>query len=175
MTELGDLIGEVDPAMAIVTTAIDGERAGCLIGFHAQCSIEPNRYAVWLSKANRTYRVAMFADAIAVHFPSRDDFDLAELFGGSSGDEIDKFEQCAWHPGPEGVPLLDRVPNRFVGRQRATLDEGGDHVCFILEPEVVETGGPFEPLRLSAAEKIDAGHPAGERPVPPTLTAPTGT
>jgi flavin reductase (DIM6/NTAB) family NADH-FMN oxidoreductase RutF len=173
MTDLGDLLGDLDPAMAIVTTAVDDERAGCLIGFHAQSSIEPIRYAIWLSKANRTYRVAMFAEAIAVHFPSEDDIDLAELFGGATGDDLDKFEQCAWSTGPSGVPLLDRLPNRFVGRRLTVLDHGGDHVCVILEPELVERGDPIMPLRLSAAAKIDAGHPAGERPVPPTLTAST--
>ena len=42
--------------------------------------------------------------------------DLVELFGGETGDEIDKFERCAWRPGPGGTPLLDGCPNRFVGR-----------------------------------------------------------
>lgn len=166
------LVGHVDPAMAIVTSAIDGEKAGCLIGFHAQCSIEPNRYAIWLSKANRTYRVSLFGDVIAVHFPTADDFDLAELFGGNTGDDIDKFERCDWHEGPDGVPLIDRLPHRFVGRRRAVLEEGGDHVCMIIEPDVVESGGPFTPLRLSDVTSISPGHEADERPVPPTLAAP---
>ena len=31
--------------MVVVTTAQGDERAGCLVGFHAQSSIEPPRYA----------------------------------------------------------------------------------------------------------------------------------
>ncbi|HEU4840852.1 MAG TPA: flavin reductase, partial [Ilumatobacteraceae bacterium] len=81
----------VDPAMVVVTVAHDGRRAGCLVGFHSQCSIEPLRYAVWLSKANHTYRVALLADWLGVHFLTADDHDLAERFGGATGDDTDKF------------------------------------------------------------------------------------
>ena len=36
-----------------VTTATDGAQAGCLVGFSTQCSIEPPRFGVWLSKLNQ--------------------------------------------------------------------------------------------------------------------------
>ena len=58
-----------DPALVIVTTAAGDQRAGCVVGFHSQCSIDPLRYAVWLSKANLTYRVALLATHVAVHAP----------------------------------------------------------------------------------------------------------
>src|SRR3954451_14252328 len=98
--------------MAIVTTVSGGERAGCLVGFHAQCSIDPPRYVVWLSKANHTYRIALLAGHMAVPFLDEADHDLAELFGGSTGDEVDKLARCDWEGGPDGVPLLERCPNR---------------------------------------------------------------
>jgi flavin reductase (DIM6/NTAB) family NADH-FMN oxidoreductase RutF len=167
------LMASLDPAMAIVTSAIDGERSGCLVGFHAQCSIDPNRYAVWLSKANRTYRVALFSEALAVHFPARHDRDLAELFGANTGDELDKFDRCEWQTGFGGVPLLDRLPNRLVGPRGAVLDDGGDHVCMVVEGAQVHVTGPFTPLRLSDVRDLEAGHAVGDRPVPPTLAAPT--
>src|SRR4051794_33922452 len=62
------LIARLDPAMAIVTAVSDNERGGCLIGFYAQCSIDPPRYVVWLSKANHTFRVGLHARHFAVHF-----------------------------------------------------------------------------------------------------------
>jgi GNAT superfamily N-acetyltransferase len=40
----------------------------------------------------------------------------------------------------------------------ALLDEGGDHVCVVTEPVDVRSGGPFEPLRLSEASHLVAGH-----------------
>ena len=38
------------------------------------------------------------------------------------------FAKCAWTAGPEGVPLLDGCPDRFVGRRTALMDPGADHV-----------------------------------------------
>ena len=50
-----------DPALIVVTTTAENESAGCLVGFHGQSSIAPHDYCVWLSKANRTYRVGRAA------------------------------------------------------------------------------------------------------------------
>ena len=43
------LMGSADPPLIVLTTAAEGERAGCLVGFHAQSSITPPHYSVWLS------------------------------------------------------------------------------------------------------------------------------
>jgi len=161
-------IAPLDQAMAIITTATNEERAGCLIGFHAQGSIDPFQYALWISKANHTYRVGLHAEHFAVHFPSIEDHDLAELFGGETGDEIDKFELVDWEPGPGGVPLLQRLPHRLLGRRVELFDAGGDHVCVLVEA-IGGSGGPtppLRPLRLSDATDITPGHEAEERPEP---------
>ena len=166
-----ELVARLDPAMAVVTTVVDDERAGCLVGFHAQCSIEPQRYAVWLSKANHTYRVALRSTVLAVHFLDRSQEAVARLFGTRSGDEIDKFAHCRWEPGAGGVPVLQDCPNRFVGRRVALLDEGSDHVCLVLEPTDAQAGDSFTPLRLSDVAHLHPGHEAEERPTPPTERA----
>jgi flavin reductase (DIM6/NTAB) family NADH-FMN oxidoreductase RutF len=153
-------VAELDPAMVVVTTASPDERSGCLVGFHGQASIDPPRYAVWLSKANRTYRVLWAAEHVAVHLLDVGDRDLAELFGSETGDEIDKFARCDWEPGPDGVPLLVRCPHRFVGRRASLLDDGGDHVCLVLEPLEASTGDGIDPLRLSAVADLEPGHAA---------------
>ena len=93
------LVSELDYPMFVVTTAAGGERAGCLVGFATQSSIDPPRFLVCLSKQNRTYRVARDADLLAVHSLPADATDLAELFGGETGDRVDKFAQCDWRPG----------------------------------------------------------------------------
>jgi flavin reductase (DIM6/NTAB) family NADH-FMN oxidoreductase RutF len=162
------LMGSLDTPVAVVTTASGGERAGCLIGFHSQCGINPGRVAVWLSKANHTYRVGLLAERFAVHFLTEDDVDVAELFGTFSGDDIDKFTRCDWTAGEGGVPLLDRCPNRVVARRLALEDHGSDHTCIVLHPHEATTSGPFSPLRFSAVKHLDAGHPVDDRPTPPT-------
>lgn len=154
-----------DPAMVVVTVAHEGERAGCLVGFHGQSSIDPRRYAVWLSKANRTYRVALRATHLAVHLLVAGDHEAAARFGGETGDEVDKFAGAAWRPGPGGVPLLDACPRRMVLARTTLLDEGGDHVLVVGEP--VAAWAPDitgqRPFRLGAAGDITAGHPPGDR------------
>ena len=90
------LTSGIDPAMAIVTTAVGDERGGCLIGFHAPVEHGPGaRYCVWLSKANHTYRLALRATHLGVHFLRPADFELAELFGTRTGDDVDKFADVA--------------------------------------------------------------------------------
>src|SRR5690242_15425133 len=90
------LLSELDYPMFIVTTAAGGERAGCLVGFASQASIHPARFLVCLSDKNRTYRIARDATHLAVHFVPADRADLAELFGGETGDEVEKLARTAW-------------------------------------------------------------------------------
>ena len=158
-----ELMAVLDPAMVVVTVGVAGERDGCLVGFHSQCGIDPRRYAVWLSRANRTFELAADATHLAVHLLGQDDRELAELFGGETGDEVDKLAGLAWEPGPGGAPLLERLPNRFVGRVVERLEADADHLCVVLEPveAAVAVSGP--PLRLGAITDIDAGHEADER------------
>jgi flavin reductase (DIM6/NTAB) family NADH-FMN oxidoreductase RutF len=158
------LVAQGDGPMVIVTVAAGDERAGCLVGFHTQCSIEPRRYSLWLSKANRTYRVALRADLVACHLLSEDQADLARWFGGQTGDDVDKFEGIAVDDGPEGLPLLRGCPDRFVLRRTSLVDEGGDHVCLVGEPVEVHGSGGHRPLRLQDVDDIEPGHEADERP-----------
>ena len=163
MDAFDDLIASMDGAMVVVTVAAGDERNGCLVGFHSQSSIDPPRYAVWLSKANRTYELAVTATHVAVHPLAADQHDLAERFGGQTGDDVDKLAGCAWTSGPGGVPMLDATPGRFVGRIVERVLDAGDHACLVLEPVDATGPGPDRPLRLSMADDIDAGHPADER------------
>jgi flavin reductase (DIM6/NTAB) family NADH-FMN oxidoreductase RutF len=146
--------------MVVVTAAVGDERDGCLVGFHSQASIEPRRYAVWLSKANRTSTLALHSRSLAVHVLAEDQHELAELFGGETGDEVDKLARVAWEPGPDGVPLLTDCPNRFVGRVIESAEGTGDHVLWILDPTEAQAVDPPPPLRLRAVTDIEPGHPA---------------
>jgi flavin reductase (DIM6/NTAB) family NADH-FMN oxidoreductase RutF len=152
------LMGELDYPMFIVTVAHRGKRAGCLVGFASQCSIDPPRFLACISKVNHTYRVAQGAKLLAVHFVPAHAVGLAELFGGETGDEVDKFAQAAWRPGPEGVPLLDDCENRFVGAVVETVD-AGDHVGFVLEPVAADQAGDEGQFTFHRAKRIHAGHP----------------
>jgi flavin reductase (DIM6/NTAB) family NADH-FMN oxidoreductase RutF len=153
------LVAQLDYPMFIATVAAGGERAGCLIGFATQCSIQPARFLAGISDKNRTFRVASGADSMAIHLVPENATELAELFGGETGDELDKFERCEWRPGPGGVPLLDACPNRFVGRILERVDFG-DHVGMVLEPFLAEEDEQSGQLGFHRAKRIDPGHEA---------------
>ncbi len=162
------LMASLDAPLAVVTTAMGDERAGCLVGFHAQSSIDPGRYCVWLSKANHTYRVVLRSTHLAVHFLTEDDRRLAVHFGTQSGDDVNKFAEIDHDLGEGGVPMLKALPNRLLVRRVALLDEGSDHVCVVTQPLQAEASGPFRPLRLSNVKDLTPGHGVAERNDPPT-------
>jgi flavin reductase (DIM6/NTAB) family NADH-FMN oxidoreductase RutF len=152
-----EVVAQLDYAMFIITTAADGERAGCMIGFASQVSIHPPRFLACLSDKNHTFRVAHRAGVLAVHFVTEEAQDLAELFGGETGDEIDKFERCEWRPGPEGVPILPALENWFAGRILDRIDFG-DHWGFLLEPIEGQAGRAPSTLTFHRAKRIEPGH-----------------
>jgi flavin reductase (DIM6/NTAB) family NADH-FMN oxidoreductase RutF len=154
-----ELTGDLDYPMLIVTTQADGETAGCLVGFSTQCSIDPPRFIVCLSDKNHTFRVASRAAALAVHFIPSDDTDLARLFGSQTGDSVDKFAQCRWHPGPLELPLLDDCPRWFVGQILSTQTVG-DHAAFVLEPIAANSDGDDDNLDFGQVKDLEPGHDA---------------
>jgi flavin reductase (DIM6/NTAB) family NADH-FMN oxidoreductase RutF len=139
------LVSLLDYPMFVVTTRVGDESAGCLVGFTSQVSIRPPRFMVGLSKRNHTYRVAEGAKHLAVHLVPRQHCELARLFGGETGDRTDKFARCAWHSGPNGIPILD----------------DGDHVGFLLEPIAGNAPDKFDHLvTFSDVRDLDPGHKA---------------
>lgn len=161
------LMASVDAPLVVVTTVAEDERAGCLVGFHSQASIGPERYCLWLSKANHTYRLALRATHFAVHFLSGEDLALAERFGTRTGEDADKFAGLALGHEEHGVPLLAECGNRMVLERIAVLDDGGDHVCLTARVLSAEHSGAFAPLRVADAAHLDPGHDSEERAIHP--------
>ena len=159
LDEFGALTSALDYPMFVVTAARGQKRAGCLVGFVTQCSIDPPRFLVCLSRRNHTCRIAARAQVLAVHLLDKDQQSLAVLFGTQTGDDVDKFEDCGWTEGPEGVPLLDDCPNRLVGRVVDQVD-GGDHVGFVLDVVEASASDPGPPLTFQQVRDLEPGHRA---------------
>lgn len=153
------IAADLEYPMAVVSTSSGGARAGCLVGFLAQCSIDPPLLMVWLSKRNHTTKVAAGADHLLVHFLSQDDSELAELFGGETGDEVDKFARCRWAPGPHGLPLLGDC-TRWVAGRIVERVETGDHVGHLLDLVDGGAGAWAGQLGFQSVKGLRPGHRA---------------
>jgi flavin reductase (DIM6/NTAB) family NADH-FMN oxidoreductase RutF len=155
-TTFTKVVGGLEYPMFIVTARVGDERLGCLVGFATQTSIDPQRFLVCLSHTNRTYRRGRDSELLGVHCVPAGAEDLAELFGGETGDEVDKFARSAWHDGPDGVPILDACENWFVGRVLRRIG-AGDHDAYLLEPVAAHCGAHGE-FTFHRAKHITAGH-----------------
>lgn len=154
-----DEMATLDGPMVVVTARAGDDRAGCLVGFHTQASIDPARYLVCLSTKNHTYATATRSTHLAVHFLADHHFAVAERFGAACGAEIDKFAGLGFRDGPGGAPILDDCAHWFVGAVLGTLPID-DHVAFGLEP--VASGGASRRsalLGFQAVKGLAAGHP----------------
>lgn len=153
----------LDYPMVVVTASGpedgSGPPSGCLVGFHSQCSLRPSLFMVWVSQLNHTHAVAGASDYIGVHFLDRRQPELAQLFGGSTGDHQDKFSRCRWSYGPHRVPVLGDCANWICG-QVVERQPTGDHTGLLVRP----VGGAartqdFEPLSFQQIRDIEPGHP----------------
>lgn len=155
-------VGGIDRPMVVVTAAHGAERSGCLVGFSTQVSIDPPRFLVCISKKNHTYPVALAAATLTVHAVPADRLDLAQLFGGETGDEVDKLAHCRWSEGPDETVLLDDCPLRFRGRVHDRIDLG-DHFGFVLDPlrdGGTEPDGFAAVVTFADVQDLKPGHPA---------------
>jgi flavin reductase (DIM6/NTAB) family NADH-FMN oxidoreductase RutF len=157
------LVSATDPVMLVVTAAVGGRRDGCLVGFHAQCGIEPRRYALWMSKANGTTDLVTDERCthVGVHLLRADQHPLARRFGTLTGDDVDKLAGLPWTEGPGGSVRLSDCPDHWVGRKVDLVDVDADHLCLVVEP--VEVSRDRDPssarwLRLGQVADLVAGH-----------------
>lgn len=162
------LMSSLDPPLVVVTTAADGEQAGCLLGFHTQSSISAQQYSFWVSKANHTYVVSLRSSHFGIHFLSADDAAWAEHFGAQSGDDHDKFAAIQLEDNGGNPPLIKALPNRLVVERIAMLDDRGDHACVTAKVVAAASAGSFTPLRLSDVTHLRPGHASEERAVDPS-------
>jgi flavin reductase (DIM6/NTAB) family NADH-FMN oxidoreductase RutF len=157
---MGALANRIDYSLFVVTTVSPaGELSGCLAGFVTQCSIEPPRFLVCISKVNHTYFIAERATSIGLHLLGGDQTDLASLFGERTGDRVAKFDCCSWRPGITGVPVLEDCAAWAEGLILDRLDVG-DHQAILMRPLTGGDGPCPGVMTYQSAPSFTPGHPA---------------
>ena len=155
---LEPFISQAENSLLVVTTANEEELAGCLVGFATQCSIQPPRFIVCVSKVNHTFFAIERSGSIALHLMREDQIQLASLFGEETGDTVAKFARCHWHFGLTGAPILDDcaawVEGRIIHRFGA-----GDHEAILVQP--LDGGGDtgHRVLTNQRSPQFQPGHP----------------
>src|SRR5699024_447246 len=148
-TAFGALISAADEPLLVVTAGTADAMAGCLVSVHSQSRMSPQQYCLWLSTATHTYRVRLTAPHFAVHFLTKDDFDLAHHFGTKSGDDVDKFADIDFKMSEYGMPLLSKCANRMVVERICVLDDVVDLVCLTAMVKSGTANDGFTPLPTS--------------------------
>ncbi len=160
-----EILDALEWPMVVVTANADddGERGGCLVGFHTQCSIEPRRHLVMISNANHTAAVVARASSLAVHLFGRDSTELARVFGEQTADDpgVDKWAGVAVEPG-SGPPILSGAAAWFAGPIVGRFD-AGDHTAVLIEPDRAERRSELaesNQFGYQEAKGFHPGHPA---------------
>src|SRR5204863_9077166 len=106
---------------------------------------------------NRPYRAAKPGHTLRDHTVPGEAEELALLYAGETGDDVEKLARCRWMAGPGGAPVLAELENWLAGRVLERI-EFGDHVGFLLEPIEVSAMESQEPFTFRRGRWIDPGH-----------------
>ena len=158
---IGELVDRADPPLYVVTTAAAGERAGCVVGFATQASIDPPRFLVAISKANRTWQRRPRPRATSRCICSGASGLMSSTCSAARPVTRSTSSNSAIGPrATAGVPLLDGAAAWFVGRVIERFDFG-DHVGHLLQPVRggTATTSP-DAVTLHDADDLSPGHPA---------------
>lgn len=153
------IVDQADHPLYVVTAATADEMSGCLVGYLTQSSITPLRLLVCISPANHTFGIAERAPGLAVHALGADQRDMAELFGETTGDVVDKFSHLIWERGVTGAPVLTECAAWAEGRTLSRMS-AGDHEAFLISIDRGGEGPRTGRLMASQARDLEAGHPS---------------
>jgi flavin reductase (DIM6/NTAB) family NADH-FMN oxidoreductase RutF len=164
-TVLRAVLERLDTTGCIVTSAFEGESDGCFVSYIAPSSINPPRLLVLSSVHTTTHSLILRSGALAVQPLASDQGQLFELFGHSSGHNVDKLGAVRWSPGQTGSPLLEDAIGYIEGRVIGTMD-CGDHTACLVEPVAAELRDsdalPLTVFQLFARGLLKPSSPIGD-------------
>jgi flavin reductase (DIM6/NTAB) family NADH-FMN oxidoreductase RutF len=131
--QLHGVLDRLNTTGCVVTSAFEGQRDGCYVSFIAPCSMDPARVLVLTSHENLTHELVEVSHVLAIHPVARGQEGWMELFGQTTGREVDKLAQVRWTPGVTGAPILNDALGYVEGH---VLDSMvcGDHTARLVEP-----------------------------------------
>lgn len=126
-------LGSFPTGVAIVTAAVDGERAGMTVNSFSSVSLSPPLVQFSIDRKARSLDIWQKADHFAIHILAEHHIDLSNQFAKSLAD---KWADLDIGSGIGDTPLLPDVICIFECSKWAEYD-GGDHLIFIGEVEQI--------------------------------------
>jgi flavin reductase (DIM6/NTAB) family NADH-FMN oxidoreductase RutF len=90
---IGKFCQHYPKVVAIVTASARGKDAALTAAWHSSISFKPPIYGVALTSQRFTYQLIMASREFGINFISSEKASLAAAIGGTSGQQMDKFER----------------------------------------------------------------------------------
>ena len=133
---LRNAFGAFATGVTVITTRQpDGTPRGFTANSFTSVSLDPPLLLVCLAKTAHSADVFATAPHFAVNILAADQKAVSGLFASRAPD---KFQQCAWSPGPADVPLIDGALAQFACANHQLVD-AGDHLLLIGRVEAFAT------------------------------------
>ena len=128
----------------VVTASHEGRRSGLAVAWATQVAV--NRVLICVGKQSATRELILASGAFGLSVLTREQVDLARLFGTKSSRDVDKFEGLACHVGETGSPLLDDCALTLDCQVETVFDHDGSKLIVgtVVAAERRKEG--FEPL-----------------------------
>lgn len=125
---LRNAFGAFATGVTVITTRQpDGTPRGFTANSFTSVSLDPPLLLVCLAKTAHSADVFATAPHFAVNILAEDQKAVSGLFASRAPD---KFDQCAWTPGPSEVPLIDGSLAQFTCANHQLVN-AGDHLILI--------------------------------------------
>ena len=132
MSEHQDALGTLTYGVYIATSKAEDKTNGLTLGWVSQVSLDPPLVAIAVCKEWYSHKLLSEGDHFIVHVLADDQIEVAKFFGSTHGWDTDKFDDVAWEPGVEGIPVLKGCKALIACRKIQEVPTG-DHTLFIGE------------------------------------------
>lgn len=130
--------------VALVTTAVEGQRAGLVATSVTSVSAQPASLLVCTNHATSAHDAIDRASRFCVSLLGEGDEEIAAQFA-SSERRAERFRSGEWIQAPDGMPALASALAWFECEVEVRLAHHS-HTIFIARPTTVSLGNPRRPL-----------------------------
>lgn len=136
------VLGHYPTGISVITSHLDGENLGMVVGTFNSVSLEPPLVAFMPAKTSTTWPKIRASGKFCVNVLGEDQQDICQAF---SRRKDDKFDGIQWQLSPTGAPIIEGVV-AWVDCEIVQVVESGDHYIVIGRVNGLDTGSQSKPL-----------------------------